>query len=30
MAHGEKEGFLHQHFFVKEESTLFFRMAKIF
>ena len=30
MAHGEKRGFLHRHFFVREESTLFFRMAKSF
>ena len=30
MAHGEKRGFLHRHFFVTEESTLLFRMAKSF
>ena len=24
MAHGEKRGFLHQHVFVTEESTLLF------
>ena len=30
MAHGEKRGFLHRHFFVTEESTLYFRMAKNF
>ena len=30
MAHGEKRGFLHRHFFVTEESTLLFRIAKSF
>ena len=30
MAHGEQRGFLHRHFFVTEESTLLFRMAKSF
>ena len=30
MAHGEKRGFLHRHFFVTEERTLLFRMAKSF
>ena len=30
MARGEKRGFLHRHFFVTEEGTLVFSMAKSF